>query len=407
MTEHALGEQLECPVCLDRYETPKVLPCQHTFCLQCLGRVVENRNVVRCPECRVEHIVPATGISGFPTNITIQRLLAADALSNVPTPIRNGTVNDTGGTGHLGPMHRGDDLELQLALEISAREAEEERRRRANQRNVENDTRRRLENQGNESGSDALSNVPTAPISDGTVNDTGGTGHLDPMHRGDDLELQLALQISAREAEEERRRRANQRNVENDTRRRLENQGNESECLVFKKTRTYIRCVVRDILNNHKTLLMVFIVTFAVVTFSRFVAGAAKLSSDCYLERRAAVYLFVKACFAVFFWGALGLWKFKQMLGEALDNPFVEVYFVIESLFSLCWLFVGTAWIWGNFNNINRQCPEYVYTWNGNFINFALFLTVVDYIGLVMFLFYCGYTICEREGQSTVTNISI
>ncbi|XP_053386557.1 probable E3 ubiquitin-protein ligase TRIML1 isoform X3 [Mercenaria mercenaria] len=372
MTEHALGEQLECPVCLDRYETPKVLPCQHTFCLQCLGRVVENRNVVRCPECRVEHIVPATGISGFPTNITIQRLLAADALSNVPTPIRNGTVNDTGGTGHLGPMHRGDDLELQLALEISAREAEEERRRRANQRNVENDTRRRLENQGNESGclvfTDALSNVPTAPISDGTVNDTGGTGHLDPMHRGDDLELQLALQISAREAEEERRRRANQRNVENDTRRRLENQGNESECLVFR---------------------------------------AAKLSSDCYLERRAAVYLFVKACFAVFFWGALGLWKFKQMLGEALDNPFVEVYFVIESLFSLCWLFVGTAWIWGNFNNINRQCPEYVYTWNGNFINFALFLTVVDYIGLVMFLFYCGYTICEREGQSTVTNISI
>lgn len=69
--------------------------------------------------------------------------------------------------------------------------------------------------------------------------------------------------------------------------------------------------------------------------------GAAKLSSECPLERQAAVYLFVKACFAIVFWGVLVVWTFKSTLEKALDNLCVQVYLVLEALFSLCWLFVG------------------------------------------------------------------
>ncbi|XP_052795626.1 E3 ubiquitin-protein ligase SH3RF3-like [Mya arenaria] len=62
---------LECPICLDRFTYPKVLPCQHTFCNECLQGVVEGYSV-RCPECRKVHFVPP---DGFQTNVAVQRML--------------------------------------------------------------------------------------------------------------------------------------------------------------------------------------------------------------------------------------------------------------------------------------------------------------------------------------------
>jgi len=37
-----IDELLRCPVCLDRFNTPKLLPCQHTFCESpCLEHLVD------------------------------------------------------------------------------------------------------------------------------------------------------------------------------------------------------------------------------------------------------------------------------------------------------------------------------------------------------------------------------
>ena len=49
-----------CPVCLDKFRTPKLLPCMHTFCLTpCLTNLVDPRaRSLRCPECRREHPIP-------------------------------------------------------------------------------------------------------------------------------------------------------------------------------------------------------------------------------------------------------------------------------------------------------------------------------------------------------------
>ena len=73
----AVGELLRCPVCLDRYNQPCILPCQHTFCkTPCLEGLVDMRSrVVRCPECRMEHFVPYSGADGFPINRTIANFL--------------------------------------------------------------------------------------------------------------------------------------------------------------------------------------------------------------------------------------------------------------------------------------------------------------------------------------------
>lgn len=55
-SEHTsvLQEELTCPVCLDLYREPHLLPCGHNFCKTCLDRLKRqaDRGCFRCPECR-------------------------------------------------------------------------------------------------------------------------------------------------------------------------------------------------------------------------------------------------------------------------------------------------------------------------------------------------------------------
>lgn len=42
----SLEETLTCPICLDLFDDPRLLPCSHTFCSKCLQATVV------CPLCR-------------------------------------------------------------------------------------------------------------------------------------------------------------------------------------------------------------------------------------------------------------------------------------------------------------------------------------------------------------------
>uniref|UniRef100_A0A8C2A8Y5 RING-type domain-containing protein n=1 Tax=Cyprinus carpio TaxID=7962 RepID=A0A8C2A8Y5_CYPCA len=50
-------QTLTCPVCLDLYRDPHLLPCGHNFCLPCLRRLKSrsDHGRLRCPECRQSH----------------------------------------------------------------------------------------------------------------------------------------------------------------------------------------------------------------------------------------------------------------------------------------------------------------------------------------------------------------
>ena len=51
-----IEDLLECPICLERLdERSRVLPCQHTICLSCLGIIVESKGHLQCPECRTNY----------------------------------------------------------------------------------------------------------------------------------------------------------------------------------------------------------------------------------------------------------------------------------------------------------------------------------------------------------------
>ncbi|KAH7717389.1 leucine Rich Repeat family protein [Aphelenchoides avenae] len=69
-----LAKTLECPVCLDIFDEPKLLSCGHTICQKCVNNVVATQrtaanagqeldgNSIKCPECGTETVIPPGGL---------------------------------------------------------------------------------------------------------------------------------------------------------------------------------------------------------------------------------------------------------------------------------------------------------------------------------------------------------
>ena len=69
-----ITRHITCPICLLTYNNPKVLPCQHSYCQECLTNIDKDHKIV-CPECRKVTAVPNSGVKDFPTNLTITHLI--------------------------------------------------------------------------------------------------------------------------------------------------------------------------------------------------------------------------------------------------------------------------------------------------------------------------------------------
>ena len=79
VASNSISEILECPICFQEMSEPKMLPCQHTFCLQCTQKVtqkVDTKNLqVQCALCQRKHQLPVNGAIGLPNNSTLVALL--------------------------------------------------------------------------------------------------------------------------------------------------------------------------------------------------------------------------------------------------------------------------------------------------------------------------------------------
>merc|ERR1712141_106515 len=74
---------LECSICLEQMVVPKILPCGHTFCLDCLCKIEQKEKKIKCPECQKEHDLPIEGAKGFNKNYKLATLI--DDLPAVPS----------------------------------------------------------------------------------------------------------------------------------------------------------------------------------------------------------------------------------------------------------------------------------------------------------------------------------
>ena len=80
LLERTISEETKCSICFDQFQEPKMLPCQHTFCLKCLENVAKlnDHNTVDCPLCRKVYKVPSRGgVGKFKSNLLMKKLLEA------------------------------------------------------------------------------------------------------------------------------------------------------------------------------------------------------------------------------------------------------------------------------------------------------------------------------------------
>jgi hypothetical protein len=81
-----LNVKFECSVCHDLFQDPRMLPCGHTFCLQCLQHIVHaavthNGNAtvdkIPCPHCRTQISVGRQNLQDLPKNYILADLIAS------------------------------------------------------------------------------------------------------------------------------------------------------------------------------------------------------------------------------------------------------------------------------------------------------------------------------------------
>ena len=69
---------MECALCLEVYKNPRALPCQHSFCENCLKQLItKNSNpngTFKCPSCRQRVDIPKNGTTGFPISFNLNKL---------------------------------------------------------------------------------------------------------------------------------------------------------------------------------------------------------------------------------------------------------------------------------------------------------------------------------------------
>ena len=71
----SFAKLLECSICFEKMVEPKILPCGHTFCLDCLCEIEPKEKKIKCPECRKEHDLPIEGAKGFNKNYKLATLI--------------------------------------------------------------------------------------------------------------------------------------------------------------------------------------------------------------------------------------------------------------------------------------------------------------------------------------------
>ncbi|KAK7483267.1 hypothetical protein BaRGS_00025434 [Batillaria attramentaria] len=66
--------KLSCTICMELFRSPRLLPCHHTFCLECLQKLAAEHKSNRfpCPTCRQHAPVPSDGLESLQINFYLE-----------------------------------------------------------------------------------------------------------------------------------------------------------------------------------------------------------------------------------------------------------------------------------------------------------------------------------------------
>ena len=74
---HSDDDFFTCPICLEQLKEPRLLPCLHRYCMDCLKTVIQasHDNTFNCSLCKQKYFVPKSGIEGFKADYHMKNML--------------------------------------------------------------------------------------------------------------------------------------------------------------------------------------------------------------------------------------------------------------------------------------------------------------------------------------------
>ena len=91
-------EKIVCGLCSEEYKQPKLLPCFHSYCLECLEMYVVNNardNAFDCPLCDTTIELPEGGVNAFEWNIYLDSKLKSESKESHDCDLCGSGVNAT------------------------------------------------------------------------------------------------------------------------------------------------------------------------------------------------------------------------------------------------------------------------------------------------------------------------
>jgi hypothetical protein len=76
--KNEIDEELKCPSCSQKYQSPRLLPCGDSICFGCVEFIKDqnSKDLYKCPVCEKIHAVQAENL---PTNKILEKLLRKKA----------------------------------------------------------------------------------------------------------------------------------------------------------------------------------------------------------------------------------------------------------------------------------------------------------------------------------------
>ncbi|XP_019642127.1 PREDICTED: tripartite motif-containing protein 3-like [Branchiostoma belcheri] len=90
-----VDEFLTCAICMLNFRDPKILPCLHSFCRECLQEWTAKQQPLECPTCREPVRLPDQGVDGLRTNFYVNNLLDFAAAKKGAEPDHEVTTEET------------------------------------------------------------------------------------------------------------------------------------------------------------------------------------------------------------------------------------------------------------------------------------------------------------------------
>uniref|UniRef100_A0A8C6KSM8 Midline 2 n=1 Tax=Nothobranchius furzeri TaxID=105023 RepID=A0A8C6KSM8_NOTFU len=91
-----LESELTCPICLELFEDPLLLPCAHSLCFNCAHRILvshcstskplESISAFQCPTCRYVITLNQRGLEGLKRNVTLQNIIDRFQKASISSP---------------------------------------------------------------------------------------------------------------------------------------------------------------------------------------------------------------------------------------------------------------------------------------------------------------------------------